>query len=35
VRDATLDDYEKVIMPDSDVGREYMIEQHEVNYARV
>jgi hypothetical protein len=30
VRDATLDDYEKVIMPDSEVGREYMIEQHEV-----
>jgi len=29
VRDATLDEYEKMTLPDSDVGREYAIEQHE------
>lgn len=35
VRDATLDDYEKITMPESDVGREFMIEQHEAKMSSV
>lgn len=35
VRDSTLDEYEKINLPDSDVGREYMIEQHEAKMASV
>lgn len=35
VRDSTLDDYEKLNMPESDVGREYMIEQHEAKMSAV
>lgn len=35
VRDSTLDEYEKVNLPESDVGREFMIEQHEAKMSSV
>jgi pre-mRNA-splicing factor RBM22/SLT11 len=35
VRDSTLDEYEKMTLPDSDVGREYAIEQHEARMSSV
>lgn len=35
VRDSTLSEYEKMQMPESDVGREYLIEQHEAKMGAV